>query len=101
MLDMSVRAKILQLMLDLKHDLGLTYVYITHDLATAKYFCDRVAIMYLGRVVEIGPTPQVINNPQHPYTRALLAAIPLPDGSGRMPAPPDDDAEYPVEPILR
>ncbi len=54
MLDMSVRAKILQLMLDLKQELGLTYVYITHDLASAKYFCDRIAIMYLGRVVEIG-----------------------------------------------
>jgi peptide/nickel transport system ATP-binding protein len=79
MLDMSVRAKILQLMLDLKHDLGLTYVYITHDLATAKYFCDRVAIMYLGRVVEIGPTEEIFANPRHPYTKALMAAIPDPD----------------------
>jgi oligopeptide/dipeptide ABC transporter ATP-binding protein len=76
MLDMSVRAKILQLMLDLKHELGLTYVYITHDLATAKYFCDRVAIMYLGRVVEIGPTEEIFASPRHPYTKALLAAIP-------------------------
>ena len=79
MLDMSVRAKILQLMLDLKHELGLTYVYITHDLATAKYFCDRIAIMYLGRVVEIGPTEEIFANPRHPYTKALLAAIPEPD----------------------
>jgi peptide/nickel transport system ATP-binding protein len=76
MLDMSVRAKILQLMLDLKQELGLTYVYITHDLATAKYFCDRIAIMYLGRVVEIGPTEEIFANPRHPYTKALLAAIP-------------------------
>ena len=76
MLDMSVRAKILQLMLDLKTDLGLTYVYITHDLATAKFFCDRIAIMYLGKVVEIGPTDEIFANPRHPYTRALLAAIP-------------------------
>lgn len=76
MLDMSVRAKILQLMLDLKRDLGLTYVYITHDLATAKFFCDRIAIMYLGKVVEIGPTEEIFANPRHPYTRALLAAIP-------------------------
>ncbi len=76
MLDMSVRAKILQLMLDLKDDLGLTYVYITHDLATAKYFCDRVAIMYLGRVVEIGPTDEIFAHPRHPYTQALLRAIP-------------------------
>ena len=79
MLDMSVRAKILQLMLDLKADLGLTYVYITHDLATAKFFCDRVAIMYLGRVVEIGPTDEIFADPKHPYTKALLKAIPEPD----------------------
>ncbi len=85
MLDMSVRAKILQLMLDLQRDLGLTYVYITHDLATAKFFCDRVAIMYLGRVVEIGPTSQIFADPKHPYTRALLAAIPDPDPERSLP----------------
>ena len=79
MLDMSVRAKILQLMLDLKDELGLTYVYITHDLASAKYFCDRIAIMYLGRIVEIGPTEEIFANPRHPYTKALLRAIPDPD----------------------
>jgi len=79
MLDMSVRAKILQLMLDLKQDLGLTYVYITHDLATAKFFCDRIAIMYLGRIVEIGPTEEIFADPKHPYTKALLKAIPEPD----------------------
>jgi peptide/nickel transport system ATP-binding protein len=85
MLDMSVRAKILQLMLDLKNDLGLTYVYITHDLATAKYFCDRIAIMYLGRIVEIGPTEEIFANPRHPYTKALLAAIPEPDPERTLP----------------
>lgn len=79
MLDMSVRAKILQLMLDLKSDLGLSYLYITHDLASAKYFCDRIAIMYLGRIVEIGPTAEIFDNPRHPYTKALLKAIPEPD----------------------
>ena len=79
MLDMSVRAKILQLMLDLKHELGLTYVYITHDLATAKFFCDRIAIMYLGRIVEIGPAEEIFADPKHPYTKALLRAIPEPD----------------------
>ncbi|HEU0128863.1 MAG TPA: ABC transporter ATP-binding protein, partial [Pseudonocardiaceae bacterium] len=81
MLDMSVRAKILQLMLDLREQLDLTYVYITHDLATAKFFCDRIAIMYLGRFVEIGPTASIFEDPKHPYTRALLAAIPDPDPS--------------------
>ncbi len=79
MLDMSVRAKILQLMLDLKDQLGLTYVYITHDLASAKFICDRVAIMYLGRIVEIGPTEEIFAEPKHPYTKALLEAIPDPD----------------------
>lgn len=79
MLDMSVRAKILQLMQDLKDDLGLTYVYITHDLASAKFFCDRIAIMYLGRVVEVGETQEIFSDPKHPYTQALLKAIPEPD----------------------
>jgi oligopeptide/dipeptide ABC transporter ATP-binding protein len=78
MLDMSVRAKILQLMLDLKQDLDLTYIYITHDLASAKFFCDRVAIMYLGRVVEIGATQEIFADPKHPYTQSLLKAIPDP-----------------------
>jgi peptide/nickel transport system ATP-binding protein len=81
MLDMSVRAKILQLMLDLKQRLGLSYVYITHDLASAKFFCDRIAIMYLGRIVEIGDTEEIFANPRHPYTQALLRAIPDPDPS--------------------
>jgi peptide/nickel transport system ATP-binding protein len=85
MLDMSVRAKILQLMLDLKRDLGLTYVYITHDLASAKFFCDRVAIMYLGRIVEIGPTEEIFADPKHPYTKALLQAIPEPDPNKMVP----------------
>ena len=85
MLDMSVRAKILQLMLDLKSDLGLTYVYITHDLATAKFFCDRIAIMYLGRVVEVGDTEEIFADPKHPYTKALLRAIPDPEARGGAP----------------
>jgi oligopeptide/dipeptide ABC transporter ATP-binding protein len=79
MLDMSVRAKILQLMLKLKRELGLTYLYITHDLATAKFFCDRIAILYLGRIVEIGPSQAIYDDPKHPYTKALLRAIPEPD----------------------
>jgi oligopeptide/dipeptide ABC transporter ATP-binding protein len=85
MLDMSVRAKILELMIDLKQDLDLTYVYITHDLATAKYFCDRIAIMYLGRIVELGPAPEIYANPRHPYTVSLLEAIPEPDPEKSVP----------------
>ena len=85
MLDMSVRAKILELMIQLKDDLDLTYVYITHDLATAKFFCDRIAIMYLGRIVEIGPASQIYADPKHPYTAALLKAIPEPDPTRSVP----------------
>jgi oligopeptide/dipeptide ABC transporter ATP-binding protein len=79
MLDMSVRAKILELMLNLKHEFGFTYLYITHDLATAKFFCDRIAILYLGRIVEMGPSEAIYRDPKHPYTKALLRAIPEPD----------------------
>jgi peptide/nickel transport system ATP-binding protein len=85
MLDMSVRAKILDLMIDLKHRLGLTYVYVTHDLASAKFFCDRVAIMYLGRIVELGTTEEIFENPKHPYTQALIRAIPEPDPDKALP----------------
>jgi oligopeptide/dipeptide ABC transporter ATP-binding protein len=85
MLDMSVRAKVLELMGDLKRDLGLTYLYVTHDLATARYFCDRIAIMYLGRIIEIGSAAEIYTNPRHPYTKALLEAIPEPDPSHHVP----------------
>jgi oligopeptide/dipeptide ABC transporter ATP-binding protein len=85
MLDMSVRAKILELMTELKDELGLTYVYITHDLATAKFFCDRIAIMYLGRIVELGPSAEIYASPKHPYTVSLLEAIPEPDPARSVP----------------
>lgn len=85
MLDMSVRAKILELMLELKSELDLTYLYITHDLATAKFFCDNIAIMYLGRIVEFGPTDAIFEDPKHPYTVALLRAVPDPDASRTVP----------------
>jgi peptide/nickel transport system ATP-binding protein len=85
MLDMSVRAKILELMIDLKKRLGLTYVYVTHDLASAKFFCDRVAIMYLGRIVEVGTTEAIFADPKHPYTQALVKAIPEPDPDKALP----------------
>jgi len=86
MLDMSVRALVLELMADLRRELGLTYVLITHDLATARLLCDRVAVMYLGRVVEIGPAATVLAEPRHPYTQALLEAVPRvdPAAAGRI-----------------
>lgn len=78
MLDVSIRAEILELMKDIKERIGVTYLYITHDLSTARYFSDYIAVMYLGRIVEMGPAKVVIDNPIHPYTRALLAAVPEP-----------------------
>jgi peptide/nickel transport system ATP-binding protein len=83
MADVSVRVLLLELMMQLKEELDLTYLYITHDLATAKYICDRIAIMYLGMICEIGTLEQVYRNPQHPYTQALLAAVPVPDPRAR------------------
>ena len=85
MLDMSIRAKVLGLMLELKKKYNLTYLFITHDLATAKFLCDRIAIMYLGRIVETGPANEIYTDPKHPYTRALLQAIPIPDPRRRSP----------------
>jgi len=79
MVDVSIRAQILDLMLSLKKELGLTYAFITHDLATANYFCDRIAIMYLGKIVEVGPREDVFKSPRHPYTVALMSSIPVPD----------------------
>ncbi len=83
MADVSVRALILQLMRRLKHDMGLTYLFITHDLATAKYLCDRIAVMYLGRIVELASRDALFTRAHHPYTKALLAAVPVPDPKAR------------------
>ena len=79
MLDVSIRAEILNLLVDLRRKRGISILFITHDLATAAYFTDRVAVMYLGRIVEIGPTLEILANPAHPYTRALLSVIPVPN----------------------
>ena len=75
-LDVSVRAQVLNLLADLQEKLKLTYLFISHDLSVIEHICDRVAIMYLGRVVEIGTKDEIFSNPQHPYTKALLSAIP-------------------------
>jgi peptide/nickel transport system ATP-binding protein len=83
MADVSVRALILELMKRLKEEFNLTYLFITHDLATAKYLCDRIAIMYLGRIVELGSREELFARPHHPYTRALLDAVPVPDPDQR------------------
>jgi len=83
MLDMSVRARMLEFLLELKAKYNLTYLFITHDLATAKFMCDRIGIMYLGRIVEMGPARTIYADPKHPYTRALLQAIPNPNPERR------------------
>jgi len=99
MADVSVRALLLELMLQLKQEFNLTYLFITHDLATAKYICDRIAIMYLGLICEAGTLKQVYRNPQHPYTQALLAAVPVPDPHARRTAPmPKGEIPSPITP---
>jgi len=79
MLDVSIRAEILELLSGLRSERGITILYITHDLATAAFLADRVAVMYLGVIVEIGPAKSVLSNPYHPYTRALMSVIPVPN----------------------
>ncbi|MDO5755271.1 MAG: ABC transporter ATP-binding protein [Tissierellia bacterium] len=79
MLDVSIRADILNLLKDLRDKMGLTMLYVSHDLSTIKYLCDRIAIMYLGKIVEIGSVDEVIHHPKHPYTKVLLSSVPIAD----------------------
>ncbi len=79
MLDVSIRGEILNLMLNLSRERGVTFLYITHDLATARHVCDRIAVMYLGKMVEKGPTDSLVKHPLHPYTKALIGAVFVPD----------------------
>ncbi len=79
MLDVSIRTGVMQLLMELRENMNVSYLYITHDLAVARYLCDRIAVMYLGKIVESGETEAVIQNPLHPYTKALISAVPIPD----------------------
>jgi len=83
MIDLSTRAEILHMMKTVQRELGLTYLYITHDLSTARYFTDRIAVMYLGKIIEMGGADEIIDNAAHPYTKALIAAVcePIPGKS--------------------
>ncbi|MCE4615641.1 MAG: ABC transporter ATP-binding protein [Aeropyrum sp.] len=83
MLDVSIRAEILELLLSFKERTGTSLIFITHDLAVARYICDRIAVMYLGKIVELGDARAIIERPIHPYTKALVAAIPEPDPTNR------------------
>ena len=79
MLDVSIRISIMDLMLNLARDLEVSYLYITHDLAVARYMCDRIAVMFNGKIVEIAETEELLSNPIHPYTKRLISSIPIPD----------------------
>jgi peptide/nickel transport system ATP-binding protein len=98
-LDKSVEAQVLNLSRALKRQLNLTYVFISHDLNVVRYLSDRVLVMYLGRVVELGPVDAIFNNPQHPYTQALLASRPSMDPAHRIDEPPiTGDPPNPIDP---
>src|SRR3989475_11790379 len=90
MLDVSIRAGVMNLMLDLRAEHQIPYVFITHDIAVARYMSDRIAVMYLGRIVESGPTEEAVPKPTHPYTRALLLAGPVPH-------PEHPDTQVPIK----
>ncbi len=99
MADVSVRALLLDLMVQLKEEMGLTYLFITHDLATAKYICDNIAVLYLGKMSEIGALRDVYTTPLHPYTQALMAAVPVPNPHDRRTQPmPEGEIPNPINP---
>ncbi len=99
MADVSVRALLLDLMVGLQREFNLAYLFITHDLATAKYICDRIGVLYLGRMAEMGPLRKVYGRPLHPYTQALLQAVPVPDPNFRRQAAlPQGEIPNPIHP---
>jgi peptide/nickel transport system ATP-binding protein len=99
-LDASTQAMVARLLRELRGAAGAGLLFISHDLSVVRLIADHLVVMYRGRVVESGPTDTVWSSPGHPYTQALLAAIPLPDGTGTLPDAPDDDVDYPLEPVL-
>lgn len=98
-LDLSIRAQILNLLKDIQSDIGTSYFYISHDLTTVQFLADRVAVMYLGQIVEIGSTAEVFESPRHPYTRALLDSAPTLETLGKLPDPLPGEIPDPREKI--
>jgi len=100
-LDVSIQAQVINLLEDLRERFGLTYLFIAHDLSVVRHLCQRVAVMYLGRIVELAESDELFDNPLHPYTKALLAAVPVPDPSveeGREFRPPPGEVPSPINP---
>jgi|TARA_B110000977_G_C10971432_1_gene452488 oligopeptide/dipeptide ABC transporter ATP-binding protein len=97
-LDVSVQAQILNLMRDLQDELGLTYLFISHDLSVVRHMANRIGVLYLGRLVEVADGKELFRNPRHPYTKMLLNAIPDLDMTGRKVAPPDGEIPNPINP---
>jgi peptide/nickel transport system ATP-binding protein len=100
-LDVSIKAQVINLMLDLQESLGLSYLFISHDMAVVERISHRVAVMYLGEIVEIGPRAPIFSNPQHPYTKRLLSAVPIPDPARRRNRRPigTDEIKNPIRPL--
>jgi peptide/nickel transport system ATP-binding protein len=93
-LDVSIKAQVINLMMDIQADMGLAYLFISHDIAVVERVSHRVAVMYLGEIVEIGPRAAIMENPQHPYTKRLMAAVPVPEaGRRRLAARTFDDRD--------